>query len=95
MEGGPKQIEIQVMFPDHLKGGVYSNNISVAHTRDEFVLDFLMVAPPAGSVTARIILSPGHVKRVISVLAENLRKYEEAFGTIRAAEEPRGKIEVN
>jgi hypothetical protein len=50
-----------------------------------------MVAPPAGSVTARIILSPGHVKRVVSVLAENLRKYEEAFGAIRAAEEPAGR----
>ncbi len=95
MESGQKQMEIQVMFPDHLKGGVYSNNMSVAHTREEFVLDFLMVAPPAGSVTARIILSPGHVKRVVSVLAENLRKYEEAFGIIRAAEEPAGKIGVN
>jgi hypothetical protein len=82
MEGGQKQMEIQVTFPDHLKGGVYANNMSVAHTREEFVLDFLMVAPPAGSVTARIVLSPGHVKRVVSVLAENLRKYEEAFGAI-------------
>ncbi len=95
MEGGQKQMEIQVTFPDHLKGGVYANNMSVAHTREEFVIDFLMVAPPAGSVTARIILSPGHVKRVVSVLAENLRKYEEAFGAIRAAEEPAGKIGVN
>ena len=95
MEGVQKPMEIQVTFPDHLKGGVYSNNMSVAHTREEFVLDFLMVAPPAGSVTARIILSPGHVKRVVSVLAENLRKYEESFGTIHAAEEPAGKIGVN
>lgn len=95
MEGVQKPMEIQVTFPDHLKGGVYSNNMSVAHTREEFVLDFLMVAPPAGSVTARIILSPGHVKRVVSVLAENLRKYEETFGAIHAAEEPAGRIGVN
>ncbi len=95
MEDGQKPMEIQVMFPDHLKGGVYSNNMSITHTREEFVLDFLMVAPPAGSVTARIILSPGHAKRVVSALAENLRKYEETYGTIRAAEEPIGKIGVN
>jgi len=95
MEAVQKPMEIQVLFPDHLKGGVYSNNMSIAHTREEFVLDFLMVAPPAGSVTARIILSPGHAKRVVSALAENLRKYEEAYGTIRAAEEPLGKIGVN
>lgn len=95
MESDRKRMEIQVTFPDRLKGGVYANNMSVSHTREEFVLDFLLVAPPAGSVTARVILSPGHVKRVVSVLAENLRKYEDAFGTIRAAEEPAGKIGAN
>jgi hypothetical protein len=95
MEGGQKPLEIQVMFPDHLKGGVYSNSMTVTHTREEFVLDFLMVAPPAGSVTARIVLSPGHAKRVVAALAENLRKYEDTFGTIQAAEEPKGKIGVN
>jgi len=95
MESGQKPLEIQVTFPDHLKGGVYSNSMMVTHTREEFVLDFLMVAPPAGSVTARIVLSPGHAKRVVAALGENLRKYEETFGTIRAAEEPKGKIGVN
>ena len=95
MEGGQKPLEIQVAFPDHLRGGVYSNNMSVAHTREEFVLDFLMVAPPAGSVTARIILSPGHAKRVVAALTDNLRKYESAFGVIHAAEEPQARIGVN
>ena len=95
MEGSQKPLEIQIMFPDHLRGGVYSNNMSIAHTREEFVLDFLMVAPPAGSVTARIILSPGHAKRVAAALVENLRKYEDTFGPLQAAEEPRGKIGVN
>ena len=95
MEGGQKPLEIQVMFPDHLRGGVYSNNMSIAHTREEFVLDFLMVAPPAGSVTARITLSPGHAKRVAAALVENLKKYEETFGAVHAAEEPRGRIGIN
>src|SRR5659263_562363 len=46
MEGPKNPMEIQVTFPEHLKGGVYSNNMTVTHTREEFVLDFLMVAPP-------------------------------------------------
>jgi len=95
MEGPQKPMEIQVAFPEHLKGGVYSNNMTVTHTREEFVLDFLMVAPPAGSVTARIVLSPGHAKRVVAALAENLRKYETAFGPIEAAEAPQGKVGFN
>ena len=95
MEGPQKPMEIQVAFPDHLKGGVYSNSMAVTHTREEFVLDFMMVAPPAGSVVARIILSPGHAKRVVAALSENIRKYEEAHGTIFTAEEPQGKIGFN
>jgi len=95
MDAGQKPMEIQVTFPEHLKGGVYSNNMVVAHTKEEFILDFLMVAPPGGAVTARVILSPGHAKRVAAALAENLRKYEASFGTIQAAEEPKGNIGFN
>ena len=95
MEGPQKPMEIQVAFPEHLKGGAYSNSMSVTHTREEFVLDFMMVAPPAGSVIARIILSPGHAKRVVAALSENVRKYEEAHGAIFTAEEPQGKIGFN
>ena len=95
MDAGQKPMEIQVTFPEHLKGGVYANNMVVAHTKEEFILDFLMVAPPGGAVTARVILSPGHVKRVVAALSENVRKYEEAFGVLQAAEEPRGRIGFN
>ena len=84
--------DIKVNFPPELHGGVYSNNMVVSHTKEEFVLDFLMVAPPAGAVTARVIVSPGHMKRILAALQDNISKYEKAFGTIQIAEEPRGKI---
>ena len=89
MAGGQ---EIKVNFPPNLQGGVYSNNMVVTHTKEEFVLDFLMVVPPAGTVTARVIVSPGHMKRILAALQENISKYENAFGTIQIAEEPKGKI---
>jgi hypothetical protein len=54
-----------------------------------------MIAPPAGAVTARVILSPGHAKRVVAALSENIRKYEGTYGTILTAEEPEGKIGFN
>ncbi len=84
--------EIKVNFPPNLHGGVYSNNMVVTHTKEEFILDFLMVVPPAGTVTARVIVSPGHMKRILAALQENISKYENAFGTIQIAEEPKGKI---
>jgi len=79
---------VQVIFPDSLKGGVYSNLIYITHTKEEFVLDFMMVVPPAGSVTSRVVISPGHMKRMISALVQNLEKYEGKFGKLTAAEEP-------
>jgi hypothetical protein len=79
---------IQVYFPDNLKGGVYSNVMQVIHTKEEFVLDFIMIMPPVGSVTARVVISPGHMKRMINALVQNVGKYEEKFGKLTAAEEP-------
>jgi hypothetical protein len=84
--------EIKVNFPPHLQGGVYSNNMFVTHTKEEFILDFLMVVPPAGAVTARVIVSPGHMKRILEALQDNISKYEKTFGPIQAIEEVKGKI---
>jgi hypothetical protein len=84
--------EIKINFPPHLQGGVYANNMLVIHTKEEFIMDFMMVVPPNGTVTSRVIISPGHIKRIINALQENLKKYEISFGAIEAAEEPKGKI---
>ena len=92
MPDGQEPKEVKVNFPPQLQGGVYSNNMVVAHTKEEFILDFLMVAHPAGAVTASVIVSPGHMKRILEDLRDNISKYENTFGTIQIAEEPKGKI---
>lgn len=84
----PAQQEVKVSFPENLRGGVYSNNMVITHTREEFVLDFMMITPPIGSVTARVIISPGHTKRMLSALKANLEKYESKFGKVTEAAEP-------
>ncbi len=90
-----KPREIKVNFPSNLQGGVYANSMLVAHTREEFILDFSFLTPPMGTVISRIITSPGHVKRIISALQENVKKYEAKFGTIIQAEEPKGPVGFN
>ena len=86
-----KPAGIEIAIPDNMKGGVYSNLMQIQHTREEFILTFIMVSPPTGAVTARVIMSPGHIKRTIAALQENVKKYEEKFGSIKQAEEPHGK----
>ncbi|MBN1856793.1 MAG: DUF3467 domain-containing protein [Dehalococcoidia bacterium] len=86
------QKKIPVEFPAQLKGGVYANNMMVMHTREEFILDYLMVGPNTGAVTARVIMSPGHMKRMIAALQENMGKYEQKYGSLTPAEEPKGHV---
>jgi hypothetical protein len=92
MQDNPGPKEVKISFPQEIQGGVYANNMVVSHTKEEFILDFIMVAPPAGTVTARVIVSPGHMKRVLEALRDNVSKYEKSFGTIQIAEEPKAKI---
>ncbi len=79
---------IQVKISDEELPGRYSNLVRIAHTREEFILDFMSLVPPQAVVTARIITSPGHLKRTIRAMQENLERYEQAFGAIEEAAEP-------
>ena len=79
---------------DELKGR-YSNLLRITHTREEFILDFINLAPPQGIVTARIVTSPGHLKRIIGALSANLERYEKVFGTVREAADPVGDGSVH
>ncbi|MCP3981162.1 MAG: DUF3467 domain-containing protein [bacterium] len=68
----------QLTVPEAILPGVYANQIVVRHTREEFVLDFVSRSPPSGVVAARVIVSPGHLKRVVRALNENVRRYATA-----------------
>ena len=37
-------------------------------------------------------MSPAHLKRMIQALGVNMKKYEERFGAVEAAEEPKAPI---
>ena len=86
-----KSINVQAS-PEMLKG-VYANQAMLQHTGEEFVMDFFTIVPPTGSLSARIVLSPSHFKRLSRAMEENLKKYEEQYGTISLAVVPDSKIE--
>jgi hypothetical protein len=84
----PQQINIKIT--DEVMEGRYANMMRVSHTKEEFILDFANVVPPQGIMTARVITSPGHLKRIIKALQDNLEKYEQSFGKVNEAEPPHG-----
>ncbi|MFH1173119.1 MAG: DUF3467 domain-containing protein [bacterium] len=82
--------KIQVNIPPAVQGGFYANMARVLHTPEEFVIDFVSIVPPHGTVGARVFMSPGHAKRLIDVLMANIKQYETQHGTINTAKEPAG-----
>jgi len=81
--------EVQVKADDKILKGRYANIMYIAHTKEEFVLDFLNIFPPQGTLVSRVITSPGHMKRILKALEENIKQYEDKFGSIEVAPEPK------
>ena|SRR3989338_4715466 len=82
----------QIQIRDTLPGAEYANVMQVQHNREEFLLTFMNIAGPSGRVVGKIQVNPGHLKRIVGALNDNIKKYETNFGTIAPAESPREEI---
>lgn len=80
--------EIEITADDEVLEGTYANMAQVSHTKEEFVIDFATVFPPQGTLNSRVIVSPGHMKRIIRAMKENVERYEEQFGEIEESDVP-------
>jgi hypothetical protein len=83
--------EINIKIDDEELKGRYANLLRIAHTNEEFI----NMVPPQGVVTARVVTSPGHLKRIVRALETNLERYERAHGVIPEAPGPEGPNGVN
>jgi len=86
-----EQKEIKIKAKDEDLKGVYSNLMIISHTKEEFCLDFVNTFNPP-ILTARVLMSPAHLKRMIRALEENMKKYEERFGAVEPAKEPEAPL---
>jgi len=89
------ETNLEIKIDDAELKGRYSNLLRITHTREEFILDFIQLVPPQGVVTARVVTSPGHLKRIVRALAANLARYEEVFGTLVEAPPPASGPEIH
>jgi hypothetical protein len=64
---------------------IYVNLVRIAHSPSELVFDFAHLLPGStpAKVRARIVMSPLGAKLLYRALAENLARYEAAFGEIK------------
>jgi hypothetical protein len=85
-----QQQELQIQVAPEVQGGRYANQMIVTHTQEEFILDFILASHPVGVLNSRVLVSPSHAKRIISVLQDNIARYEQVFGEIKTIT-PSGK----
>jgi len=85
--------QLQIKASDKKLQGEYANLMQLMHTKEEFVLDFMNIFPPTGTLNSRVIVSPGHFKRMVKAMAENLKKYEQQHGEIQMSESPQATNE--
>ena len=80
--------QVQVKVTDEALKGSYANMVQIGHTAEEFILDFMNLFPPQGQLVSRVIVSPAHMKRIVTALEQNLKQYESQFGVIQAGQGP-------
>jgi hypothetical protein len=85
----PKPQQVQIKAEEKELLGQYSNLAMIHHNAEEFTLNFIYIFPNTlqGKLVASIIVSPGHAKRLLRALGENISRYETQFGTIRESPE--------
>jgi hypothetical protein len=82
----------EIKIADNIPGAEYANAMQIIHNKDEFQLVFFNILGASGRVTGKIITSPGHFKRMIAAMVDNLKKYEERFGEVEKAVGPGKEI---
>jgi exonuclease V gamma subunit len=79
----PQQINIELGEKE--AEGIYSNLAIITHSPAEFVIDFTRVLPgiPKAKVHARIVMTPQHMRMLLSAIKSNIENYEKKFGEIK------------
>lgn len=75
----------EIQITDNIPGAEYSNLAYINHNKEEFQLIFTNVVGASGKVVSKVITSPGHFKRLVNAMNENLKSYEEQFGEVKEA----------
>ena len=63
---------------------VYANLARISHSPADIVIDFAHILPgeTTANIRSRVVMSPLSAKLLLRALAENLARYEAAFGEI-------------
>ena len=93
----PANPSLSIELNEDVAEGVYSNLVMIAHSPEEFILDFIRVMPgvPKARVKSRVVVTPAHAKRLLAALADNIRRYEAQHGDINEAQHTGASVQFS
>lgn len=82
----------EIKVADNIPGGEYANAAQFQYNKEEMHLMFLNMFGLSGKVVSKIITSPGHFKKIIKVMSQVMKKYEDQFGEVKEVENNNSEI---
>lgn len=81
--------QVQIKADEKEMQGLYSNLVMIQHGAEEFTLNFVYIFPNGtqGKLMSSVIVSPGHAKRILRALGENISRFEAQYGPIKEGPE--------
>ena len=88
-----KKQEIKIELTPEVASGHYANMAMLAHSSNEFYLDFIALVPnvQGAKVQSRVIMTPENAKNLLFALRDNIARYEQTFGEIERKTPINGK----
>jgi len=79
-----KSATLNIELNEEVAEGEYANLVMIAHSPEEFILDFIRIVPGVrkARVKSRVIITPQHAKRLLRALKDNIERYERTYGLI-------------
>lgn len=80
----PQALPGPILEPSEGLQTVYTNLARIAHSPADIIIDFAHLLPgeKKAPINARVLMSPLSAKLLLRALADNIARYEAAFGEI-------------
>ena len=90
---------------DHSEPAFFTDNVTVSHSSNKFVVDFSQTTPRFDSFEDKqqqtfvikhktVVFDPQFAKIFVDVLQQNLKRYEKSFGSIKLPKQKKEKDKV-
>ncbi|GDY26001.1 hypothetical protein AHAT_18910 [Agarivorans sp. Toyoura001] len=88
---GEELSEVNIFVPDELRAAAFCNSAYSQIGAEEISIDFVNMGSMSNSVVSRIIMTPSHTKRLVALLNQKVKEYEDTFGPVPDSVDPIAK----